>query len=190
MSDTSYISDAAARKSALVPDTDDAEVWELLIEGVSRLFDREAGVSDGFFLPAAAEASERTVRANGTRYVKLPPYIGESIVSIVDPDSVEYWEAVAEDRSYYEKDGYLIFNRAIADGVVFTISARFGFPAVPSDIQVACIEQALFQWRRKDLAFADLSGVSSAAITAEFSPTFIAATRHYREIYSDNNFFV
>src|SRR5690606_37876851 len=126
---------------------------------------------------------ERVFRANGTRFLQIDPYAAGSIVTVT--------YAGASVTDYAESGGYLVFPADAAPDAEesVTVKARFGFASVPADIVQACIEQALFIFRRKDLAFADMSGVSSAALTAEYCPTFAATVRRYREIYSRNNYF-
>lgn len=183
-----YITEANLKASAIANEADSDDIYELLAESVSRLFDRECETVDGFFSVAAEEVFLRSYRANGTQYLKLFPYISGS-VTIIDIDGTDYFEAVASDQQYQEQDGYLVFDFGITKDTLINVTARHGFAAIPADIQQACIEQALFMWRKKDLAFADLSGVSSAAVNAEFSPTFSAVTKRYREIYSPNTYF-
>lgn len=184
-----YITRTQLETFGIATNSDDDSVFDLLAESVSRLFDRECEVADGFFNEEDGTETERIYRANGTRFLKLFPYIADSI-SIIDVDGTDYYEALLADREYQEKDGYLIFDSEITKDTIITITAAWGFEyGVPADIQLACIEQALVQWRRKDLSFTDISGVPTAAVTAEFSPSFIAATKRYREIYSENGFF-
>lgn len=183
-----YITTAQFKASAVADEADADSVYDLLVEGVSRLFDRECEVADSFFAAASGTESDRTYRANGTRYLKLFPYVADSITEI-DVDGTDYYEAAIADRLYQEKEGYLIFDSEIAQDTLITINADWGFAAIPADIQVACLEQALFQWRKKDLSFADISGVPTAAVVAEFSPSFVATTKRYREQYSGRNYF-
>jgi len=183
-----YVEVETIKNAAVANEADNDDVWELLADGVSRLFDRECEVSDGFFNVAEVAVSTKSFRGKSTQYLKLSPYIPDSITSI-DDAGTEYFEADESDRQYHEADGYLVFDFNLPTSAIIAVTARFGFAAIPSDIQMACIEQALFQWRKKDLAFADMSGVSAAAINAEFSPTFSAVTKRYREIYSLNTYF-
>lgn len=176
------------------PESSGTDPWEALALAVSRLFDAECDVRDGFFLPADADSSERTFYGNGTEYVRLDPYVAESIEEItVDGDAV----TLDDTDEYFENDGYLIFgvpvdrpgrtrSRVIARETPVVVTARWGFAAVPADVKQACIEQGLFLWRKKDLAFSELSGVPSAVVTAKLSPTFELVTQRYRGTYSRN----
>lgn len=180
-----YIQPEILKDNGIEPEADATSVWQQLAESVSRLFDRECEVPDGFFNKAASAASARTFLGAGTEYVKLYPYIAGSIGAIT-VDAI----AVTLSTDYFtEVDDYLVFKYSIAKNAAVSVSARWGFADIPADIKQACIEQALFLWRKKDLAFAELAGVSAAAINAEFSPTFQAVTLRYRGLYSRNNYF-
>lgn len=191
-----YVTAAELKASVQESDASNTDAWEALALAVSRLFDRECEVPDGFFSPALEEPSERVFRGKGTEYIRLDPYISSSIDAISIDDEV----ITIDGDDYYENEGYLIFGQppvspglpssiVVANGSVVTVNARWGFAAVPAEIRQACIEQGLFMWRKKDLAFTELSGVSTAAVTAKFSPTFQTAVMRYRGLYSKNNFF-
>lgn len=182
-----YVQPEILKENGIAPESDDTVVWQQIAESVSRTFDRECEVPDGFFDKASASSSVRSFLGAGTEYVKISPYLPGSLSAItIDGTAVTVPSTTKE---FQESDDYLIFAYAIAKNAAVSVSARWGFAAVPADIVQACIEQALFQWRRKDLAFAELAGVSSAAVAAQFSPTFAAAANRYRGIYSRNNYF-
>lgn len=183
-----YITVDVLKNAAVDNEADNNSVWELLAESVSRLFDRECEVSDGFFSKAGTEPALRSYRGNNTQYLRLFPYIADSI-TIIDIDGDSYYDVLVSNRRYRERDGYLIFNYPVPETAFIDVTAIYGFSDIAADIKQACVEQALQLWRKKDLAFADLSGVSAAAINAEFSPTFAAVTKRYRELYSSNTFF-
>ena len=183
-----YVTDEQLKVFGVATESDDTSVWELLAEAVSRVFDRECNVADGFFNAAASGVTLRSYRANGTRYLELFPYIASSI-TIIDVDGTDYYDAVVANREYREKENFIIFDAEIPNETPIDVTARYGFAAIPVDVQLACIEQALAMWRRKDLSFAEISGVSAAAVNAEFSPSFVATTKRYRELYSGNTYF-
>ena len=191
-----YVTAAELKAGAQESDASNTDSWEVLALAVSRMFDRECDVPDSYFMPAAEEASERVFRGKGTEYVKLDPYLADSIDSLLVADE----EFTVGGDDYYENEGYLIFgvptpessqpsSIIIENGAVVTVSARWGFAAVPAEIRQACLEQGLFMWRRRDLAFTELSGVSTAAVVAKFSATFQATVERYRALYGKNNFF-
>lgn len=183
-----YITDEDIKKFVVAPEGDEPETWEFFAEAVSRLFDRECEVDDDFFVVAANVASTRTFRTSGTEYLKIGPYLANSITSII-VDGKQYYEAAEADRVYIEKDNYLVFDSAISRGLLTTVTAKWGFAAIPFEIKQACVEQALLMYRRKDASFSEMSGVSAAVANAEFSPSFLSVTRRYREAYSKNNYF-
>jgi hypothetical protein len=112
-----YVTDEVLKIFAVGQEADTTVVWELLAEGVSRLFDRECNVADGFFLEAGNSVSLKSYRADGTRYLELLPYIPNSI-TIIDVDGTDYFETVVADRLYHEKDGFLVFDTEIKDGTL------------------------------------------------------------------------
>lgn len=183
-----YITDAMLKSIAVADEADDSDIWNILAESVSRLFDRQCEVEDGFFNAAGASVSLKSYRANGTRFLKLYPYIPDSI-TIIDVDGTDFYSATPSLREYHESEGYIKFDQEILVDTPVDVTARYGFSSIPIDVKMACIEQALQMWRRKDLAFTDISGVPAAAITAEFSPTFAATVNRYRGIYSPNQYF-
>jgi hypothetical protein len=186
MPPVNYITAADLRSAAEQQEASGTDAWEALATAISRMFDRECEIADEFFGKAAAAGSARSFLGAGTEYVKLSPYIPASITEItVDDDDVP----LGDTDHYSESEQYLVFKYSITKNADVSVTARWGFPEVPADIRQACIEQALFQWRRKDLAFAELAGVASAAVAASFSPTFQAAIDRYRGIYSRNNYF-
>lgn len=191
-----YVTAAELKASVEESDASGTDAWEALASAVSRLFDRECEVADGFFLPAGEDASEKTFRGNGTEYVRLDPYIAASIDGITVDDE----EITIGGDEYFEKDGYLIFGQpssspgvsrtpVIAQDALVTVSARWGFTAIPGEVKQACIEQGLFIWRKKDLAFSELSGVPSVAVSARLSPTFALTVERYRGLYGKNSYF-
>lgn len=181
-----YVTADVLQANGIAPESDGSTTWDQLAESVSRSFDRECEVPDGFFNAAAVGTSARTFLGGGTEFVKIYPYISGSIGAItIDGDVVP----LADTDHYNEVDDYLIFTYPITKNAAVSVSARWGFSAIPADIVQACIEQALFLWRKKDLAFAELAGVPTAAVVAQFSPTFQATVNRYRGLYSRNNYF-
>lgn len=179
-----YITDEQLQAFGVAPEADGGDVFELLADAVSRQFDREAQVSDGFFNVADEDPVERTFRSNGSTYVFIGAYIADSIETIVvDGEAIDVVDVDDDSDDYYEDDGHIVLTNAPKRGVRIVVSARWGFEAVPDDIKQACIEQGLAMWRKKDRMFADISGVSSAVLTAEMSPTFAAVTKRYRGLY-------
>lgn len=184
-----YVNSSVLQQIAEGDESSSSDVYDRLASAVSRMFDRECEVSNDFFAAAVSGPSGVTMRAfasNGTEYVKIDPYEAGSITEVLANASPL---PLADSQYYTEREGYLVFRQPVPEFTTLAVTARFGFPVIPVDITQACIEQALFLFRRKDLAFADMSGVSAAALAAEFTPTFLAVTQRYREIYSSRNYF-
>lgn len=174
-----YVTAEELKSHAVASEADSDTIFVSLAEAVSRMFDRECEVEDGFFLPAAYTASDRVFKANGTEWLDIGAVISGSITSLNVNGIV--LDAATD---YETSKNYIKFLITPPEaGASVTINARFGFADVPADIKFACIEQALAMWRRKDTAFAEISGVASAVVNAEFTPTFLSTTRRYAAIY-------
>lgn len=182
-----YVDPATLQASGVATESDDSTAWDRYAEAVSRLFDRECEVADNFFAVAPSGGSETTkaLRSTGTSFLEIGPHITGSITAF----TVDGVSRLA-DGSYHEVGSFIVFDSSIPiENLVVSVTARFGFAAIPAEISKACEQQALFEWRRKDLAFTDLSGVPTAAVTADFCPLFAAVTKRYRGLYSPNNYF-
>lgn len=179
-----YVTADTLKTVATADDESPTSVWESLAQSVSRLFDRECQVTDGFFLAASDTPTAKTFRGDGTNYLAILPH--QDDITAVSVDDVAL---TLPSTDFYEHDGYLIFTYDIEKTSTVDITAKWGFESVAKDIEYACIEQALFMWRRKDLTFTALAGVSTAAVAAEFSPTFKAIAARYRAIYGQFSYF-
>lgn len=182
-----YITKNQLTNAAVADEADNAVVWDLLAESVSRMFDRECEVTDGYFAPAGPTVSPLTYRTDGTKFLRVSPYIVGTITSLT-VDGVEYFGSSDTTYAYREKDGYIVFDYAPVLMLDVVVTARYGFGSVAADIQQACLEQANLLERKKDPAFAEISGVASV-ITMGFSPTFVDVAKRYREIYSSRMYF-
>lgn len=185
-----YVEPNILKQFAVGEEADGADVWQILAEAASRLFDRATNVSDGFFCKTSGELSEKTFQMNGTPYLKVYPYLQGSIESV--KQARIGGDEILTTAFYYERDGYLIFysSPSAIDPTLYNlrsqikVHAKFGFSDVPADIKQAVIEQALWLWRKRDSAFTELSGVSSSVVQPEMSSTFKLVTDKYRELYS------
>lgn len=182
-----YVEPQMLREAATADEASSTAIWETLAAAVSRLFDRQCEVPDDFFAvaPTAPGLTTKTVRAKGTEFVRLFPYIAGSITAI----TIDGTAVTLGDASYFEQDGYLIFASPVTANAIVSVTARYGFGWISAEIIQACIEQALYMWRKKDLAFTEISGVSNLIINREFTPTFDAVTKRYRDLYSQHTHF-
>lgn len=174
-----YIEAKLLETYAEAPEGTPTNIWQQLADAASLQFDREADVSQNFFAPAGNQPSTKYFRSDGTQHIRLLPFIGGSITAIT-VDSVAL-SLPSED--YFESDFFLVFDYEIEKNKIIAVTAKWGFTDTPPDIKQAVIEQALFLWRKKDLAFADLANVASAVANAETSQTFAGVAQKYREIY-------
>lgn len=179
-----YIDPTLLETFAEAPEGTPSVTWQQLADAASDMFDREAEVTRGFFAKASATATVKYFRGAGTEYVRLWPFIAGSIEAVtIDGEAVE-----TGGDDYFEDGFYLVFDYEIEKNALITVTARWGFSEIPADIKQACIEQALFLWRKKDLAFADLANVAASVANAEMSQTFAAVARRYRDLYSQTVF--
>lgn len=169
---------AQGMTSSGAPPASDSLVDDL-IERISRLFDLECGVSNGYFEANTAAASARTFYGEGIYRLKLDPYVAGSLTSVTLPDGYS-----APD--YVERDGYLI--RTSADhvlpsmmwwrwywwgwdiGVPVTVTAKWGFSATPPEVQGAIIEWVINVWRETDPAGIKLVGLDGQVLRETVPP--------------------
>lgn len=184
-----YASAGQIRAAAIADEeTTDSAVWDNLATAVSRQFDKECEVADNFFAAAPGVAAASTFYANGTRFL----YIGELITGSITDITVD---GVALDAANYRvMDEYLYFDEGYEPETeaAVAVTARFGFSATPADIVQACIEEAVWMWRRRDPAFAEMSGNTAGTAQGffdEFTPTFRNVAKRYREQYSNRSHF-
>ena len=183
----SYVSASQIREAAEADESSVLDVYAALATAVSREFDRLSDVPDDHFQAAGTTATAAILRANGTEWLFLGAFVSDSITNITIDGSGPL--TIGSDDDYILKGNYLKFPFPVPDDTKVIVTAKWGFAATPSDITQACLEQALFLFRRKDLAFTELSGVSTAAVQAEYSPTFEAVAKQYRSMYGRNGFF-
>jgi hypothetical protein len=168
------IADFAQEFDQLEPDAQDR-----LATAASRLFDKLCGVSDDFFNVAGVGYTDRVYIGDGTAYLKVDPYVA---LNPTDPVAIEDGFEVPE---YREQNGYLIVKTSRGfgvdsfghpyyrtwrfDGLVewprdkeITVSARWGFAAIPADVQMAVMQIAIHLWRTADPAFQQISESGNA----------------------------
>lgn len=168
----------------------DAELYAL-IEQASRYFDLECGVTPGFFNPQPYPvATERTFYGDGTHYLSLDNYVADSIASVSLPDGY-----TAPD--YVERTGYLLRTgethvlpvsyRGVwwssggwPEGVPVTISAIWGYSAVPADVKMAVIELVINLMRETDPATLNLLDLERQPLRERLPPRVHEVVKRYR----------
>lgn len=177
-----YVAANTIKLFAEATEASPSDVWDILAASASLIFDQACGVTENFFAVAGAAATERTFQLNGSGYYFLPPYIEVATITV---DS-----APLDADNYKIQNDFLIAPELTVKGFsveVFTVSAKWGFAAIPADVKQAVIEQALFMWRRRDLSFTELSGVSTEAVRQMLSPTCEFVAKKYKEKYFQIN---
>lgn len=142
---------------------DDAKYDALLLRA-SRLFDRACETEDDHFAVAGA-ASARTFYGDGSTYLRLDPYVAGSLTTVTMPTGYEVPDRVelGRDGSFYlvrtfNEDGTLYTDRSILSrpgwlvGVPVTVTARWGYAAIPDDVVHVVIQKAIHLWRTNDPA--------------------------------------
>lgn len=125
-----------------------------VIERASRLFDQECGVEPEYFEAASANATARTLYGDGTNFLKLPPYVSGSLdTTLIFPSGYDALE-------FAERGGYLVrtegglLNSGPRGGwyenVPITVSARWGYAAIPAQVKHAIIKLVIHICRTVD----------------------------------------
>jgi hypothetical protein len=191
--DVHYVTRAEVRASAqsmtekaTPPATDD--LVDALIERVSRLFDRECGVSDGYFNePLYPDPTARTFYGNGLNCLKLDPYVpGTLSTTLSFPDGYTT-------PRFIEVDGHLevvsssgvrapglIYSSGWYSGVPIAITAQWGFAETPADVKSAIIEWVINVWRETDPAGLKLVGLDGQVLREAIPPRVKEIAKFYR----------
>jgi hypothetical protein len=120
---------------------------EILIPAASRLIDRLCDVDDDFFAAAGAAVSNRTFYGSGTRFL----YVGAHNSAIVAAD-VEFVDTTLTVPDFTERGNFLVAEKGFCWlwEESLTISAKWGFTAIPPEIEQACIELVIAEFRTGD----------------------------------------
>lgn len=146
---------------------------------IQKVLNRATKIIDtvlGYSFTLAGEPGEQVVYGNDTDYLTPPVYVAGSVALVEAPDGYTV-------PDYIEQDGMLIVERSGVlgspyvrpglygggpahpypggwlAGVPYTITAEYGYEAIPDDIVEACLETAVRIWRSKDAGFSDVVGV-------------------------------
>lgn len=180
-----------------------------LLSAASRFFDNQCEVTEDFFAVAGNTESDRDFVGNGTAYLQLDPY---TTLNATDPVKLNDGSVATPDFTttnvpdYVERDGALVVldrtgnqgftqdgrNRFVGwpEGKQIRVSAKWGFSAIPADVQIACVHIAYHLWRVGDPAFAVISNADNTASRPLTLPQ-IARTiiDKYRQRYSRSAIF-
>lgn len=137
---------------------DDLIFFDALRVRASRMFDILAYVGEDFFQAGSDTAESRTFYGTDSVYLYLPPYY--DLVSVTMPSSYTVPSYAEIDGCLRTKssDGILFepnaWNRTVwASGVPITVTAKWGFRAIPDNVKQAVAELIIAVWRTKDSAF-------------------------------------
>ncbi len=135
-----------------VTDASDQATLQAILERASRAIDSYLNVAPDYFAAVSPPPVERNFRGTGTAYLPVPP--------LFDLQSVKVSGGSITDYDYDPTNGYLIRRWPSRWPYMseITITARFGFAAVPADITEACLQIAVRWWRGRDEAFSGVIG--------------------------------
>lgn len=118
------------------------EAAELLLESISRAIDTETKREPGAFMPASATATARAIYGNGKSCLEIPEHIPATVNPTVTTIAGETAPKFAEYRGMLcvtDERGVLSRSDVWREGVPYTITARWGYPATPADIREYCL---------------------------------------------------
>jgi hypothetical protein len=158
---------------------------DMLIEQSSRSFDLECGVEPEHFEPVAAgyESTEleRVFYGDGTHYLKLDPFVEDTITSVDLP--VDYTVP-----DYVIRNGYLVrtgtdhilpsVHRYGAwwpsgvwqEGLAVTVTAVWGYEETPADVKEAVIAMVIHAWRTIDPGTVNLTDLERQSLNQQALP--------------------
>lgn len=176
---------------------------EALIEQASRYFDLVCGVEPEYFEAAGASVSNLTVYGDGTRFLKLSPYLEGSLNNAITlPDG--YTAPVFTERHLPDQPSYLILsadNGVLLSSTIrpyygwdatvpIVLSARWGFTETPKIVNAMVIELVLNLWRETDPATVKLVGLEGQPLRERMPPRMAEVCRRLRVTHSGAAAFV
>lgn len=137
----------------VLPDVKETQQAILLAfaERACRRFDRKVGVPEGFFGVAAGEPTTRIVYGGDAYdHVLLPPFVAGSVESVSRGTMVLSTQAYQViDRAIYFPNIYAANRNVVYPAVPYSVTARFGFAAVPDDVKEAVIQLIVWMWESR-----------------------------------------
>lgn len=165
--------------SGAPPATDDTV--RAIIERVSRLFDLECGVPEGFFNPPLyGIPTQKTFHGDGTSMLGLDPYLpGTLNQTLTLPNGYTA-------PNFVERDGYLVLSENGVTPILgmwvgypyagwyqnteIKVTAQWGFPSTPQDVKLAIIEWVINVWRETDPAGLKLINLEGGVLREAMPP--------------------
>lgn len=179
---------------------DDSQFFQTLIPRVSAFIDSWLGVNPGFFYTNAdltlvggtTGSTAREFVGDGRNWLRVDPFTAVASVAapsgydtptyrLVRPDSAgnSYSRSGSRMGFFLERtydEGRTIIPTRTADkgwrkGLIFTVTATWGWSAIPADITEACAETCCAIWRTRDVAFMkNINLQTNTVISAEALP--------------------
>lgn len=200
-----YATVAEIKSLGLQTRATDENVWTLLAAGASRDFDRLCEVPDDFFAAAAYDDEEppepiyadRVFIGDGTAYLKLDPFVtlnpDEPIV--IDPDfayavptyHVNGRMLIVLSKTQLQPIELSAYPGRFAgwkQGVKITVSAHWGFAAIPADVKLAVCKLAMHAWRLSDPVVAQDTGAVVEDLIDGLPQSVWPIVEKYRRIYT------
>lgn len=174
--ETAYLERDDIRLYAYQVQDSDLTLFDTLITRASRIFDILCCAPAGYFLQRSAAAETRTVYGSGLSFLALPRHY-EPVTAVTVPGdyTAPYWSEV--DGCLRTKDSkgtvFQIYdpNRGIwPAGVAVSVTAKWGFAAVPEDVKEAVAELTIAMWRSKDHAFLKAVNLENQALIVHSTP--------------------
>ena len=155
----------------------DTEAVQDAIAAASRMIDRLCEVNDEFFAKAETAASAKIFRGTGTALLRLAPYVPGSLTALTGYDLMNFRERGAPPLQYLlaPAGGYF------SEDTRYEATARWGFAAVPAEIQQATVALAIKIFRESDPATVRMSDTENQ-LTQSVPPFVRSITDAYKKM--------
>jgi hypothetical protein len=118
-----------------------------ILTSVSAFVDTYCKRTPGFFNPAAANATERRVRGEGSRFLRLPVHVAGSVEQVTLNGTVintaDYYESEKNGWLYLENNSFI--PEWCAE-IIYKVKASWGYAETPADLQEAVRLTVLRIW--------------------------------------------
>lgn len=142
-------------------DEDKAKVAAVIARASRRIdsYVTENSIKD-YFAPADVEATERTARGTDLSYLDLPEFVAGSVTTVTAPEVITVPTFVEERGKLYivDENGLRTRFQTWHYRCPYIVTARWGFNAVPEDINEACLQLVVRTYRGADEAFSGVIG--------------------------------
>jgi hypothetical protein len=173
-----YVSVSEVQACAYQPNAEALTLFDSLRLRASRIFDIFAGVRPGYFTETSTAASAKVVYGTGLPFLALPRFFGPApTVAMPDGYTVPTFVEVAgsliitDDKGILQKlGGRNLYPIVWPESVPVTVTAKWGFEAVPEDVKEAVIELTIAVWRSKDTAFLRAINSQNMTVLAQAIP--------------------